>query len=415
MDQMMKSRFCIFRRGTGIYFCEDRGTGLQHSLRTRDKNEAERLLHARNEAQATPGLAIHIAKAYLASADPALAKRTWRYVAEELIKTKHDANQDRWQRAIKDKAFAKVLDLPLIETRADHFLAALSSGTVSTNVFLRRLHNFAHGLGWLLCQVLPPKQWPRVVHKAKRAISHSEHVRIIARESNPERRAYYELLWELGGSQGDIARLNAEDVDWNTRTIAYFRAKTGHPARICFDAEVKRILRLLPAAGPLFPYLRGVRASDRATEFKQRCQLLGIKGVTLHSYRYSWAERAREAGYPERAAQEVLGHGSKAVHRAYRNKSHCILTIDTAKLLEKHANRTMLCHINSGSTIYTPQPRGRDTFKTIGDYPFETWRKKRGAQDAVVELVIDYSVPDISDFVLRVDERRGADLVSRIY
>jgi integrase len=63
--------------------------------------------------------------------------------------------------------------------------------------------------------------------------------------------------------------------------------------------------------------LRLVRASDRATEFKQRCRGLGIEGVTLHSYRYSWAERARECGYPERLAQEALGHASKAVHRAY--------------------------------------------------------------------------------------------------
>jgi hypothetical protein len=28
----------------------------------------------------------------------------------------------------------------------------------------------------------------------------------------------------------------------------------------------------------------------RASEFKQRCDGLGIKGVTLHSYRYDWAE-----------------------------------------------------------------------------------------------------------------------------
>jgi hypothetical protein len=30
-----------------------------------------------------------------------------------------------------------------------------------------------------------------------------------------------------------------------------------------------------------------VGAGDRATEFKQRCRQLGIKGVTLHSYRYA--------------------------------------------------------------------------------------------------------------------------------
>jgi hypothetical protein len=44
---------------------------------------------------------------------------------------------------------------------------------------------------------------------------------------------------------------------------------------------------------------------------------MGIKGVTLHSNRYAWAERAKIVGYSERFAQEALGHNSKAVHRAY--------------------------------------------------------------------------------------------------
>jgi len=47
-----------------------------------------------------------------------------------------------------------------------------------------------------------------------------------------------------------------------------------------------------------------------------------ISGVSLHSYRYAWAERARTCGYPERFAQEALGHNSKAVHRAYARKAH---------------------------------------------------------------------------------------------
>ena len=64
-----------------------------------------------------------------------------------------------------------------------------------------------------------------------------------------------------------------------------------------------------------------MRAGDRATEFKQRCQQLGITGITLHSYRYAWAERAKTVGYPERFAQEALGHNSKAVHRAYAKRA----------------------------------------------------------------------------------------------
>ena len=72
-----------------------------------------------------------------------------------------------------------------------------------------------------------------------------------------------------------------------------------------------------PQTGALFPYLCTVRAGDRATEFKQRCDGLEIKGVSLHSYRYAWAERALKCGYPERFAQQALGHNSKAVHHAY--------------------------------------------------------------------------------------------------
>ena len=37
----------------------------------------------------------------------------------------------------------------------------------------------------------------------------------------------------------------------------------------------------------------------------------------MHSYRYAWAQRAKSCGYPQRFAQEALGHGSKAVHDAY--------------------------------------------------------------------------------------------------
>jgi integrase len=107
--------------------------------------------------------------------------------------------------------------------------------------------------------------------------------------------------------------------------ISYQRKKTGEYALIRFDAEVERILRALPKEGPLFPYLRTVRPGDRATEFMQRTRALDIKGVSLHSYRYAWAERARRCGYPERFAQEALGHNSKAVHRAYACKAQVVV------------------------------------------------------------------------------------------
>jgi integrase len=97
------------------------------------------------------------------------------------------------------------------------------------------------------------------------------------------------------------------------------------PPQIRFGKEVEAILATLPKSGPLFPYLITVKEKYRATEFRQRCMGLGIEGVTLHSYRYAWAERAKTAGYPERFAQLALGHNSKAVHRAYARKAQVTL------------------------------------------------------------------------------------------
>ena len=54
---------------------------------------------------------------------------------------------------------------------------------------------------------------------------------------------------------------------------------------------------------------------------RSRCRQLRIAGVTLHSCRYAWAERARTVGYPERFAQEALGHNNKAVHHAYAKRA----------------------------------------------------------------------------------------------
>lgn len=176
-------------------------------------------------------------------------------------------------------------------------------------------------MNWLPWPLIPKRLWPEIKFKEKRAITFEEHRRIVEREKNPERRDFYELCWHLGGSQSDIAHLRAEDIDWQNRAIAYARQKTGSIAIIHFGDELAEVLARLPTIGPLFPHLRRVRSGDRATEFKQRCRGLGIVGVSLHSYRYAWAERAKRCGYPERFAQEALGHNSKAVHRTYAKRA----------------------------------------------------------------------------------------------
>ena len=314
----MTKRFRLYRRAkTGRYYIHDSLTGKQDSLHTSDRATATRLLHSRNEAEQQPAVNLQIARAYLAATDPQIGTRTWQYVMDEIVKLRRGETQHRWKTAVKDRALDLMRNLPVLQTRSEHFLRVLESGKVSTNVYLRRLHNFALDMSWLPWPVLAKRQWPKVEYKDKRAITWAEHQAIVAREQNPERKAFYQLAWHLGASQSDMAFLEAENIDWEHNVISFARKKTGSIALMRFDGDMAEILRSLPATGHLFPYLRTVRAGDRATEFKQRCESVRVKGVSLHSYRYAWAERAKKAGYPERFAQEALGHNSKAIHRAY--------------------------------------------------------------------------------------------------
>lgn len=313
---MTATHYRLYRRHD-IYYSENVRTRKQESLQTKDRDEAVMLVEAKTQAARQPHLNFQMARAYLTASDPAMCTRTWRMVLATIIQQKSGPTAHRWQTASKDPAFDSLRDRRLLETRAEHFLKVLRIGTVSTNVYLRRLHNFALDLSWIPWPILPRRQWSRVKYREKRAITAEEHLRIIQREKNPERKAFYQLAWHLGASQSDLANLQAQDIDWTHKIIIFRRKKTSAVAQITISGEVEKILQKRPSKGSLFPYLSTVRASDRATEFKQRCRGLGIHDITLHSYRYAWAQRAKTAGYPERFAQMALGHNSKAVHRAY--------------------------------------------------------------------------------------------------
>ena len=239
--------------------------------------------------------------------DPALRSRTWQRVMEQIHSTKTGTTRERWQYANQDKAFDLIRHRKLIETSSEHFLDVLNKGSVSTNVYLRRAHNYAMGMHWLPWPVLPKLHWPPLKYKDKRAITSAEHQEIINREHNPVTRAYYQLLWHLGGSQTDIATLSADDIDWNDRTIAYRRCKTGVTSLISFGDEVAAILKQLPESGHLFPALARIHERHRSKLFIKRLATVGISGVSLHSYRYAWASGAKCA---------VIPNGSPCKNRA---------------------------------------------------------------------------------------------------
>ncbi len=101
--------------------------------------------------------------------------------------------------------------------------------------------------------------------------------------------------------------------------------------------------------------------------------------------------------------------------RAYRGRPQTVLTMDARGLVARHRNRIWLSPINSGSTLFSPQPRGLDTFSRIGDFPFRERANGRRVEDNVVELLVEHSVPDLADHVLAVHRVRDQEILEELW
>jgi hypothetical protein len=97
--------------------------------------------------------------------------------------------------------------------------------------------------------------------------------------------------------------------------------------------------------------------------------------------------------------------------RDYRKLDHDVLTLDSEKFIPAYADKIWLCHMNSGNTWPIPHRRDRDIFRRISNYPV---RPSGTPLKNVVELVVDYAVPDIADYVVEVRRMRGSEVLEVI-
>jgi tetratricopeptide (TPR) repeat protein len=85
--------------------------------------------------------------------------------------------------------------------------------------------------------------------------------------------------------------------------------------------------------------------------------------------------------------------------RAYRDRQHLVLVIDTASLLAVHKQRVTLSTINTGATIFDAPLRGSKTMVPIDQF--------REGVSRIAEVAVDYAVPDLSDHLCRVEIRQA--------
>ena len=107
----------------------------------------------------------------------------------------------------------------------------------------------------------------------------------------------------------------------------------------------------------------------------------------LNSKCFLWATKERLCGFLNA--------------KSYRNNVHDVLTVSTRDLFERHSERIFLTSFNTGAIGRARRRRCFNAFQSIKDFPLENRPKK------VVEVAVDYHVPDIAQFTLSVEQWKG--------
>lgn len=92
--------------------------------------------------------------------------------------------------------------------------------------------------------------------------------------------------------------------------------------------------------------------------------------------------------------------------KEYRAEGQVILHVDTRKLVERYEHHIQLCRFNSGAVTQRNHPlRSRDSWVPISRFPYEEYRRKHGRQNALAEVTVLDSVPDVVELTVELEER----------
>lgn len=101
-------------------------TGRRTSLGTTNRQEAQKIAQAKNDAIGKPALGFALAKAYLAAYDQSLLKRAWQDVMDEFCSRGQPQTRALRQRKLRALVYDAIRKKPLIETTSQGFHSNLA-------------------------------------------------------------------------------------------------------------------------------------------------------------------------------------------------------------------------------------------------------------------------------------------------
>jgi len=156
----------------------------------------------------------------------------------------------------------------------------------------------------------------------KATVLTSEQLQQLWYELDQPHRLITQIAYFTAARIGEVLQLRREDVGADTIVYRATNTKTKTTREVEIPSQLRSLLDAaeLPAKGYLFPSAgksghltrQGV---DQGT--KQAAALVGIEGVSTHSFRRSMATHLHLAGVPLRAIQRITGHATLAALEQY--------------------------------------------------------------------------------------------------
>lgn len=340
----IKRPYKLWKRGDreGVYYIKPKNGGPWKSTGSKDKDKAIEWADAECGCDDNENAMHHkkVAEAHLMKCNPEWVTNTWDAIAQRAINAPRQIGKVGKKRAStvitmtsywNGKRWDNIRHKRCIDTVAADFEKSLKGAGLGLIEFGQLLHNHATDHNLIPYPVMGKKCWPRAIRKnMSRALTEEDHRTLLKHIQDPQlapfKRAsernlpttpkqwrdewenWFWFLWWTGASNKDAANIRAEDIDWKANCIKFSRTKTSTKSTVAIGQSLRTLLKKLPTKGYLFPCLQNMTTSNRSRTFRILADWCGLEKVTLHGYRFGWAERAKETGMTTEDRMASLGH-----------------------------------------------------------------------------------------------------------
>jgi len=194
---------------------------------------------------------------------------------------------------------------------------------------------------------MPKIKWLKTPPPRSDFLSPEEADRLLANSCGTWREVFLMAL-KTGLRFGELKALSWADINWANRSVTVRQSwsmtkkgldtpKSNRERTVPLVAEVTDMLARKKRRGPFVfvdEHGRSFSPEQLNRELRDACARAGIRGITSHKLRHTFASHLAAAGASMKAIQELLGHSDLKVTMRYAHLSHSSLKA-TIGLLER--------------------------------------------------------------------------------